>query len=121
LLLGLRFTTNVLRPLVHLERHMKKVTKGDWASTDFSFQSGEDLSELMDVYSYMYRSLRANTESELKMLEKMSIDPNNRESISIWKSLIQQKRTRLDLAGKMRPNVLIVEETEPLRSVDRAS
>ncbi len=100
LVLGLRFTANVIKPVIHLERHMKKVTQGDWSHPDFRFRSNDDLSDLLDTYSYMYRSLRAHTEHEIKLLEKIAIDPNNRESLVIWKTLVQQKRAQLKLPNR---------------------
>ena len=98
LVLGLRITGNMIRPVIQLEKHMRKVTQGDWASKEFRFRENEDLIDLLDTYSYMYRSLRAHTEAELKMLEKMTVDSTNRESVGIWKSLIMQKRAQLNIS-----------------------
>jgi len=121
LVLGLRFTANVIKPAIHMERHMKKLTQGDWSSPDFRFRANEDLGDLLDTYSYMYRSLRAHTEYEIKMLEKIAIDPNNRESVAIWKSLVQQKRSQLNLPGKAQPIASIVAEISPPPASRRAS
>ena len=121
LFLGLRFTANVLKPVIHLERHMKKVTQGDWSSADFRFRTNEDLGDLLDTYSYLYRSLRAHTENEIKMLEKIAIDPNNRESVAIWKSLVNQKRAQLNLPGRSAPIASIVAEISPPPASRRAS
>jgi len=98
LLIGLRFTGNVIKPLIQIERHMKKVTQGDWSSPDFVYRSDDDLIDLLVTYSYLYRSLRAHTETEIKMLEKLDIDPDNRESMTLWTTLIQQKKSQLNLA-----------------------
>lgn len=121
LVLGLRFTGNVIKPVIHLERHMKKITQGDWSSQDFRFRTNDDLGDLLDTYSYLYRSLRAHTEYEIKLLEKIAIDPNNRESIAIWKSLVQQKRAQLNLPGKIQPIASIAAEISPPPAARRAS
>jgi len=121
LVLGLRITGNIIRPVIQLERHMRKVTNGDWSSKEFRFRDTDDLVELLDTYSYMYRSLRAHTEAELKMLEKMTVDSSNRESVALWKSLIQQKRAQLALPQE--PLVLNDSSAETLRAreIPRAS
>jgi len=95
--IGLRMTSNIIKPFIHLEQHMKKVIQGDWSNLEFRYRGDEDFSELLDTYSYLYKSLRAHTEHEIKMLEKLSIDPTNREALSIWKTLIFQKRKQLNL------------------------
>jgi len=121
LVIGMRMTANIVRPLIHLERHMKKVTNGDWASPDFRFRDDEELAGLLDTYSYMYRSLRAHTEMEIKMLEKLSIDPQNREAMMIWKSLVAQKRSQLNLPTRFTGISDSVEETLPSHGTRRAS
>jgi len=121
LVLGLRFTANVIKPAIHLERHMKKITRGDWSSPDFRFPSNEDLVDLLETYSYMYRALRAHTEQEIKMLEKISIDPNDRESLAVWSSLINQKRAQLNLPVTPSPTFANVAEIAPLPASRRAS
>jgi hypothetical protein len=121
LVLGLRITGNMIRPVIQLERHMRKVTNGDWSSPDFRFREGDDLAQLMDIYSYMYRSLRAHTEAELKMLEKITVDSTNRESVALWKSLIHQKRAQLSQQPEKNPTSDSSAETSKALEFPRAS
>ncbi|GIL16807.1 MAG: hypothetical protein BroJett040_05580 [Oligoflexia bacterium] len=95
-MIGLRMTGNLVRPLIKMERHMRQISVGDWSSQDFRHANHEDFYELLDTYSYMYRSLRAHTESEIKLLEKLVIDPQNGEAVAIWKALINNKRSQLN-------------------------
>jgi len=104
-LIGFKMTTSILRPLIHMERHMTKVINGDWGSEDFRFSKAEDLTDLYGTYSYLYRSLRAQAQMELKLLEKLVIDPNNRETITTWKQLVNMKKTQLNLREKIEPIV----------------
>ena len=120
LVLGLRITGNLIRPAIQLEKHIKKITYGDWG-TDFRVRDGEDFTELLEAYSYLYRSLRAHTEAELKMLEKISVDTSNRESVALWKSLIQQKRAQLKLPASDRLTTDTSEEISKSRAFPRAS
>lgn len=95
LYIGHRITMEIIRPLIHMERHMKKVIKGDLKSDDFRFSKAEELFDFFSTYSYLYRSMRAQTQTELKLLEKLVIDPHNRESMNNWKQLIETKRRQL--------------------------
>jgi hypothetical protein len=97
LLIGLRMTKNVLAPLVQMEKHMKELMYGNWHIPDYKMSSEDDFRDLSMTYDYFYRSLKANTEAELKLIEKLSIDPQNREAYAAWKNLIVIKRSRLGL------------------------
>jgi len=97
LLIGIRMTKNVLAPLVQMEKHMKELMYGNWHIPDYKISSEDDFRDLSMTYDYFYRSLKANTEAELKLIEKLSIDPQNREAYAAWKNLIVIKRSRLGL------------------------
>lgn len=97
LFIGLRMTKNLLAPLVQMERHMKELMYGHWHIPDYRITHEDDFRDLAMTYDYFYRSLKANTEAELKLIEKLSIDPQNREAYAAWKNLITIKRSRLGL------------------------
>ncbi|MGZ3742603.1 MAG: hypothetical protein ACXWRE_01875 [Pseudobdellovibrionaceae bacterium] len=97
LLIGLRMTNNLLAPLVEMEKHMKKLMYGHWHIPDYKIAHEDDFRDLSMTYDYFYRSLKANTEAELKLIEKLSIDPQNREAFAAWKNLIMIKRSRIGM------------------------
>lgn len=97
LIAGLRMTKNLLAPLVQMEKHMKELMYGHWHIPDYKITQEEDFRDLAMTYDYFYRSLKANTEAELKLIEKLSIDPQNREAYAAWKNLITIKRSRLGM------------------------
>jgi hypothetical protein len=97
LLVGLRLTKNLLAPLMQMEKHMKELTYGHWHIPDYKIVIEDDFRDLAMTYDYFYRSLKANTEAELKLIEKLSIDPQNREAYAAWKNLIMIKRSRLGI------------------------
>ena len=75
---SLKMTGNIVGPLISMERHMWKVTTGDWSANDFRIRAQDDFRELADAYSYLYRSLKAQSESELKLLQKINIDASQK-------------------------------------------
>jgi hypothetical protein len=97
MLIGLRLTKNVLKPLLRMDKHMKELMHGNWHIPDYKISASDDYRELSMTYDYFYRSLKANTEAELKLIEKLSIDPQNREAYAAWKNLIVIKRSRLGM------------------------
>lgn len=97
LLIGLRMTKNVLAPLVQMEKHMKELMYGHWYIPDYKISAEDDFRDLSLTYDYFYRSLKVNTEVELKLIEKLSIDPQNREAYAAWKNLMMIKRSRLGI------------------------
>lgn len=119
-MIGFKLTTGVLKPLIHMERHMMKVIRGDWGSEDFRFAKNEELTDLYGTYSYLYRSLRAQAQMEIKLLEKLVIDPNNREAMITWKQLVNMKKTQLNLKENFEPivgNVPEISESDDSRRV----
>lgn len=96
LLLTLRMTRKLLRPLAKLERHMRKLTQGNWNTPDLHL-SERDFNELLSTYDYFYRSLKVMTQSELDLLKKLNVDPANREAYAAWKILLDSKSRRLGI------------------------
>lgn len=96
--LGLKLTESILGPLISLERHMRKTTHGDFSQRDFTIRSEDDFRTLANTYSYLYKSVKAQAEQDLKWLEKISVDPKNKEAYSAWRSLLDLKREQLGLA-----------------------
>lgn len=111
-LLSIKMTRNILAPLVKMERHMHSLMLGHWHIPDYPIPEREDFRDLSLTYDYFYRSLKANTEAELKLLEKLSIDPQNREAYTAWRSLINEKRARLGLNEEFISNENVVSLNE---------
>ncbi len=84
-------------PIWSMERHMKQVIMGDWSSPDFQVRSTDEFQSLISTYSYLYRTLRVNTQSELEALESLGLDPRDRQTYNVLKNLIEVKRGQLGL------------------------
>jgi hypothetical protein len=72
----------------------------------------DDFRDLSMTYDYFYRSLKANTEAELKLIEKLTIDPQNREAYAAWKSLMTIHRARLGIEEGFVTNENVAEMSE---------
>ncbi|MGZ3770113.1 MAG: hypothetical protein ACXVCP_13835 [Bdellovibrio sp.] len=115
LLLSIRMTKNLLAPLVTIEKHMHKLMLGQWHIPDY-LPDHDDYRELGMTYDYFYRSLKANTEMEIKLLEKLTIDPQNREAYAAWKNILAVKKARLGLKEEFE-NTKAAETSETFASL----
>lgn len=102
LILTLKMTQKLIRPLAQMERHLRKLSQGEWNIPDLH-QPDKEFNELLITYDYFYRSLKMTTENELELLKKLSVDPANREAYAAWKSLLEGKSRRLGVSIKTSP------------------
>ncbi|WP_277578395.1 hypothetical protein [Bdellovibrio svalbardensis] len=112
LALSIRMTKNLLSPLVTMEKHMHRLMLGQWDIPDYHIPEEDDFRDLSMTYDYFYRSLKANTETELRLLEKLSIDPQNREAYAAWKNLLTIKRSRLGIQEEFISNESVLVSNE---------
>lgn len=94
----LRITTVLLGPLYAMERHMQKAIRGDWSAAEFRVRDRDDLRDVVATYAYLYRTLRAQSEAELKLLEQISVDPRQIQSSQALENLHSLKRKQLGLS-----------------------
>ncbi|WP_413575874.1 hypothetical protein ACLVWU_15930 [Bdellovibrio sp. HCB290] len=109
LFLSIRMTKNLLSPMIKMEQHMHQLMLGQWFIEDYVIPEEDDFRDLSMTYDYFYRALKANTETELKLLEKLSIDPQNREAYAAWKHLLAEKRARLGIKEEFISNDNVAE------------
>ncbi len=122
MILTLRMTQKLIGPLSKMERHLRKLTQGQWDIADLNSPE-RDFNELLATYDYFYRALRMTTESELELLSKLNVDPANREAYAAWKNLLESKSRRLGIKPKViqsAPNA-VAEEPASKPSQRRAS
>lgn len=97
---GRRLLNQLLEPLDDVEDHLRSLTRGDWTKAPPEIPNGDADRSFFLTYEYFHRSLRAGAEAELKMLERIVVDPAHRESYSLWKTLIASQRARLGKTGE---------------------
>ncbi len=86
-----------MTPLQRLEKHIRQVSRGDLAQPPLKSRGKEDFGELYESYNYLYRSLQAHTEAEIKKMETLTLDPQHREAYFNWKRLIETKQNQLGI------------------------
>lgn len=94
---GLRLTRHLLGPAREVEAQLRRMTEGDWSATPDRAVVREDDTGLLEVADYFSRSLRADAELELKILQSLTVDPGNRPAVVALKNLIEMKRRKLSL------------------------
>lgn len=104
--LTLRLTSHIVAPIWALEKHMKKVTLGDWSGEDFRVRHNDEFQSLAGTYSYLYRTLKVHTQQEIEALESLIVDPKDRNTCIIVRNLIETKKLQL---GQLADPVLISE------------
>jgi hypothetical protein len=97
LFIGFHMTTRLIGPLMVLERHMRELTKGQWGIPEIRTRTHDEFRELIASYNYFYKSLKINVEAEIRSLEKMVPDPNNREAYLAWEALLDTKRQQIGI------------------------
>lgn len=95
--IAIKLTGRLIAPMMLMQRHLKKLSLGEWSTPDLTTRDMDDFKDVVSAYNYFYNSLKANTEAELKTLEKLAIDPDNREAYAAWKTLLMKKRQMLGI------------------------
>lgn len=100
---GLRLTRHLLGPAREVESQLRRMTEGDWSAAPDRASVREDDTGLLEVADYFSRSLRADAELELKILQSLTVDPTNRPSVIALKNLIEMKRRKLSVTDSALP------------------
>lgn len=90
-----KFVSNFQGQVHSFDRHLKHLIRGEWFTPSLRVREKDDFKDLVEQYGYFYKSLQAMTKAEIQLLEKMKIDPSQRENFTLWKMLLQQKKSRL--------------------------
>lgn len=94
---GLKFTKNILYPIHQIEKHLQQMMQGHWHHQIEFDETKDDFKSIKIIYDYFQRSLKTNTEVELKLLQSIIVDPNNRDSYQAWRDLVISKSQRIGL------------------------
>lgn len=93
-------------PARAIERHLKKLIRGEWKTPELKTRESDELKLLVEEYNYFYKTLQTLTLNEIKALESIRIDRSQRDSYSWWYQLLQQKKARMGYADIADENVL---------------
>lgn len=92
---GMKLLRNFRGQMFALDRHLKHLVRGEWFVPPLRVRKDDDFKDVVEQYSYFYKSIQAITKTEIQTLEQMNIDPSQRETYLLWKNLINQKKARL--------------------------
>lgn len=98
---GLRLTARLVGPVALIESHLREVTKGRWASPALRLRENDEFKELVKSYNYFYRSLRLQTENEIRILEKLKNGGHSEvEHNRILNNLLAMKREQIGIEDR---------------------
>lgn len=105
--LGLRITSKLFGSMLLLQEHLRGMIRGRWFQEPLELDESEEFGELIESYNYFYHSLQAQVKSDIKRLEKITVDRRNHEAFEAWSSILEEKRQQL---GQQASNLYAVEE-----------
>ncbi len=76
---------------------MRLLIRGDWSGQEFIVRESDEMREFTGTYSYLYRTIRAQAEAEMRLLEKIRVDDTQVESRLALENLRALKRGQLGL------------------------
>lgn len=97
-----RLTKNIIGPVISIEKHIKKMSSGDWSDLDYKYQGTNEFQSLAASYSYLFRSLKVNTEKEILSLEKIKANLSQYSQLDknteiLIHNMIMTKKSQLGL------------------------
>lgn len=90
-----RIVRHLIHPLENLEDHLHQLTQGDWTNNFVESSKEETYRTLFLTYGYFHRSLKNQAAEDLKLLEKILVDPSNREAVLALEAVKLHQRMRL--------------------------
>lgn len=115
LILILRLIRRFSLPATELHQHLMQLSRGRWFVTPIEPESSVEFRSLFNEYNYFYKSLQTITAAEISLLEKIPIDPNNREAMAILNQLISDKKNRLGVEEIIVQNVAALVSVQSMR------
>jgi hypothetical protein len=93
-------------PARSIELHLKRLIRGEWATSELRIRESDELRSLADEYNYFFKTLQILTLNEIKILEKIRVDRSIRDSYSLWYQLLQQKKARMGHTDIANENIM---------------
>lgn len=117
-----KFVQKLQSQALSFDRHLKHLIRGEWHIPPLRVRDRDDFKNLVEQYGYFYKSIQAMTKAEIQILEKMKIDPSQRENYTLWKLLLQQKRSRLGYEElPLLEKEALLQTSKKIESVKKAS
>lgn len=98
---GRRLIRSLIAPMEKMEDHLMTLLRGDWWVPPPQLPGVESHRGFFLTYDLFHRSLKDKAHAELFMLEKIVVDPANREAYNSWKVLVDSYRARLGVQAEI--------------------
>ena len=121
--LGLKLTSRIVGPVNVLKNHIRGLSRGRWDQAPVSTRERDEFNDLIETYNYFYESFQVNLKRDLAFLQKLAIDPQNRDAYLAWRNLIEEKQKQLGVDAKtlapipLHESVLLPSESNDRRRV----
>ncbi len=102
-LLGVRITNRIVGPLRVLRNHIKQLCRGNFHQNPIKVRTQDEFQDLIEAYNYFYNSFQQNLKRDIEMLQKMQVDPKNRDAYLAWTMMIEEKTLQLQPPTPLKP------------------
>ncbi len=97
--LSYRMTNRIVGPLKVLRNHLRLLTRGDFRHPAIKVRDSDEFQDLIDAYNYFYLSFRTHLNKELFLLQKITVDSRNTDSVQALEALMSTKMVQLGRAS----------------------
>lgn len=91
-----RLVRYLIKPLEQVEDHMRSLGEGRWNQPLPQSPDSETYRSFFASYENFNRALLAQAEAELRLLQKISVDPSDREAFMAWRALVSIQTGKLN-------------------------
>ncbi|MBC86520.1 MAG: hypothetical protein CL677_05010 [Bdellovibrionaceae bacterium] len=97
-ILGLKVTAKIIAPIHIITNHLRNLSRGRWFDRPVRIRDTDEFQDLVDAYNYFYHSFQKAISRDLKKLEKIHVDPADRDSFFALQEMISEKKQQLNIA-----------------------
>jgi hypothetical protein len=95
-LIGFRMTSRIIGPVAVLERHLQKMSRGQWYHPVVKIRQADEFHQLIDAYNYFYLSLQHQVTCDVERLRQLTIDKEHRDARFLWSQMLDEKMQQID-------------------------
>lgn len=92
-----RLLRHLLQPLEKVEDHLRSLGEGEWHRPFPGSQDAYTYRTFFIAYENFHHALKASAETELRLLQRLSVEPQNRDSLVALRTLIANQHHKLGL------------------------
>lgn len=101
---ALKWTSQIVGPLLVLQNHIQKATRGDLSSPQLKVRENDEFQDLVATYNYFYLLLRQKTLVDLEKLKLIEPPLSSRLAHNYWSELVNERLMQLQKSSVGMPN-----------------